>query len=314
MKYTIAERKVPSTDGIHTLYGKIYIPIGMPRATIQILHGISENIDRYDEFMSLLASEGYVVFAHDQLGHGKTLGENDEYGFFAEKDGDKILISDAYAFASELLESYKELKHILIGHSMGSFISRICLRKYPQMADMLVILGTGGPQPLAPLGLAFTEIGGKLKGADYRSEMSQKIFYEMCNMKFRDENLNYSWISRDKEVVEEYENNEQLNIGLSIKALNDLVMLIKECNADEWYEKIRKDLPILIMSGELDPIGNNGKGVFEVFKRLEKEGVVDLSFKLYADCRHELLSELNKEEVMDDILRWINNRVDSEFY
>lgn len=310
MKYTIAKRSVPSTDGIHKLFGKIYIPIGMPRATVQILHGMSENIERYDEFMSFLASNGFVVFGHDQLGHGKTAGSSESYGFFAEKNGDKLMVSDAYAYASELLESYKGLKHILIGHSMGSFVARICSEKYPKMADMIINLGTGGHQPLTPLGLAITDIGGRIKGADYRSEASQRFFYDICNAKFKDEDCNYSWVTRDKEVVEQYVDDEQLNCGLSIKAMNDLVMLSKECNSDEWFNNYRKDLPTLIMSGEMDPVGNNGKGVLEVFKRLEEEGVTDLSFKLYSECRHELLSELNKYDVMDDILRWINNRVE----
>lgn len=309
MNYTVTERTVPSTDGIHTLYGKIYIPIGTPRATVQIVHGMSEHIERYSNFMSFLAENGFVAFAHDHLGHGKTAGSVENLGFIAEENGDKIIVEDVHAFGNELIHEYSGIVHILFGHSMGSFISRIYSEKHPENVDFLILSGTGGPQPLASVGLAITDIGGKLRGAEYKSEAAIKFMLNNYNQNFKDENCDHSWLSRNKESIREYENDEKCNFGFSVKALNDVVMLSTECNSDEWFKNFRKDLPVLIISGELDPVGDNGRGVLEVYKKLEENGVHDLSFKLYSNCRHELLNELNRDEIMGDILRWINNRI-----
>lgn len=309
MRFTVIERYVQSSDGIHNIHGKLYIPLGTPRATVQIVHGLSEYAGHYDEFMSFLAQRGFVVFAHDHLGHGQTADGADELGFIAEKNGDKYLVADAYNFAHELLENYKGLKHILFGHSMGSFVSRICSEIFPNMADLLILEGTGGPQPLAPLGLALSELGGMLRGPEYRSNIPQKLFVGRCNHCFRFEKSDYSWISRNAEYVKEVGEDDYRNFTFSVSGMHDLVMLSTECNSDEWFDNFRKDLPTLIISGEKDPVGDNGKGVYEVFKKLEDRGVEDLSFKLYRDCRHELLNELNKDEVMNDILCWIENRI-----
>lgn len=309
MKFTVIERFVPSSDGIHNIHGELYIPIGTPKATIQIIHGISEYSGLYDEFMKFLAENGFVVFVHDHLGHGKTAAGSNELGFIAEKNGDRFLVDDSYNFAQELLESYKGIKHILFGHSMGSFIARICSEKFPDMSDLLILEGTGGSQPLAPIGLALTELGGILNGPSHRAKIPQKLFVGKCNHSFKVEHSDYSWVSRDTEYTDSVGVDNYRNFTFTISGMYDLVKLSTECNSEEWFENFRKDLPTLIISGEKDPIGNNGKGVFEVFKKLEDGGAGDLSFKLYRDCRHELLNELNKDEVMTDILHWMENRI-----
>ena len=308
MKYTTVEHTAKSTDNIHILHGKIFIPIGTPKATVQIIHGMSEHTEIYEEFMGILAENGYVAFIHDQLGHGKTAGSVEKLGFFAEENGDVILVDDAYNFAAELLDSYKGLKHILFGHSMGSFVARICSEKYPEMADGLIMEGTGGSQKGSQFGLAITDFGSKVKGLDYKSELTQKVFFDIYNYEFKEEKNDYSWITRDKDIIQQHINDEYFNFTFSLKAMNDLVMLSTKCNSDEWFDNYRKDLPTLIISGEKDPVGENGRGVMEIFKNLESRGVGDLSFKLYSECRHELIHELNKEEVFEDILCWIGNR------
>lgn len=309
MRYTTIEHTAKSTDNIHILYGKIYIPIGTPKATVQIIHGMSEHTELYEEFMSMLAENGYVVFIHDQLGHGKTAGSVDKLGFFAEENGDEILVDDAFSFAGELLESYSGIKHILFGHSMGSFVSRICSEKYPEMADLLIMAGSGGSQKGSQLGLAITDLGSKVKGLDYKSELTQKVFFDIYNIEFKEEKNDFSWLTRDAETINRHRNDEYFNFIFSLKAMNDLVTLSTKCNSDEWFDNYRTQLPTLIISGEKDPVGENGRGVMEVFKNLEKHGVGDLTFKLYSECRHELLNELNKSEIMGDILCWIENRI-----
>ncbi len=308
LPYTTLPWEVPGTDGTHTLYGKVYIPVCAPKGTVQIVHGMSEHIGRYDSFMTFLAQHGYVAFAHDQLGHGKTAAGAKNLGFIAPENGAALLVDDINAFGRQLLENYSGIPHILFGHSMGSFASRLCCEKYPQCADMLILMGTGGYQPLAKLGLRVTDLSGRIHGPDYKFDAGLKLLFTLYNRSFRDENSDHSWLSGDKESVELYENDERCSTRFSAKSLGDILELSSACNSDEWFDNFDKSLPTLIVSGELDPVGENGIGVMEVYKRLRDSGVKDITFKLYSDCRHELLNDISRDEVMSDILTWTDNR------
>ncbi len=306
--YATLPWEVPSTDGIHTLCGKVYVPVCAPKGTVQIVHGMSEYIGRYDNFMTFLAQHGFVVFAHDQLGHGKTAAGAKNLGFIAREHGDRLLVDDIHAFGEQLLKNYSGIPHILFGHSMGSFAARLFCEKYPQGADMLILMGTGGYQPLAKLGLRITDLNSKIHGADYKFDAGLKLLFAVFNRSFRDENSDYAWLSGDKESVEIYENDERCISRFSAKALGDILELSSRCNSDEWFDGFDKSLPTLIVSGALDPVGENGKGVMDVYKRLRDSGAKDVTFKLYSDCRHELLNDVSRDEVMSDILTWIENR------
>lgn len=309
MEFTIIDKYAKSSDGTHTLYGKAYIPIGLPKATFQIIHGMSEYMTLYGDFMAFLATRGFVVFGHDQLGHGKTaLGES-EFGFFGEKDGDKTLVDDAAVFSREFIKTYHRIPHFVFGHSMGSFVARIMAEKYTECVDRLILCGTGGPQPLAPIGMAYTDLKGKLHGKNFRSETALNIMLTFYNHSFRDEKDSHAWLSRDKDRITNFNNDTKSNYTFCVQALNDIVKLSTDCNSDEWFEHYRKDLPTLLISGNLDPVGSNGHGVLEVYKRLHNSGVLDISLKLYRGCRHELLNELNRGEVINDIINWSDRRI-----
>ena len=290
------------------LNGIIYVPIGTVKATVQIIHGMCEHIELYDEFMSVLAENGIAAFACDQLGHGRTALEN-ELGFIAAEHGSELLINDAYLFAKEFVGDYSGVPHFIFGHSMGSFTARIVSERYPEICGGLILAGTSGPQPAALLGRAVTDIEGIVRGADHRSESSQKLFYNLYNRRFRGERRDYAWLSHDADVISEHENDELFNFTYSVGAMNDVVRLCLLCNEDEWYDNFRKDCPALIISGEEDPLGGYGKGVLEVFRRLDKTAPGNITFKLYSGARHELLREGCKYGVTADILAWINRYI-----
>ncbi len=311
LRYTTEPVNIKSADGVHTLNGIVYVPIGTVRATVQIIHGMCEHIELYSELMSALAENGYAVFAHDQQGHGKTARGLEELGFFAEEDGDSLLIEDARSFADEFIGSYSGVKHFVFGHSMGSFTARICSEQYPEMADGLILEGTSGPQKAAPLGIAVTDVKSLFQGSDHRSESAQRLFYDIYNMEFRTEKKDYSWLTSDPSVIESHEKDELFNFTFSVKAMNDVVRLCTRCNTDEWFSSYRSDCPALIISGGHDPLGNFGKGVLEVFHRLEAAAPGNITFKLYSSARHELLNESCKSTVISDILTWLN-RIDSK--
>ncbi len=305
MRYTKIPLKIKSSDDIHDLNGIIYVPIGSVKATVQIIHGVCEHIELYDEFMSRLAQNGIVCFAHDQLGHGRTARNFDELGFFASENGVEHLVDDACKFACECISDYNT-KHFIFGHSMGTFTTRICCEKYPQIADGIILAGTSGHQPAAPIGIAVTDIKSMIQGSEHRSESTQRMFFDIYNYVFRAETDDYSWLSTLPEVIESHKNDEYFNFTFSIKAMNDIVRLCNECNSEEWFANFPK-IPSLIISGEHDPLGNFGKGVLEVYKKLKDTS--PSTFKLYRNARHELLHEYCTETVISDIISWINTNI-----
>ncbi len=304
MRFAKVEHKTASADGVHTLNGVIYVPIGTVRATVQIIHGLCEHIGLYDEFMSALAEHGYACFMHDQLGHGNTAANKDELGFYAEENGDRLLIEDARRFALEFLPDYEGVAHYIFGHSMGSFIARLIAGEYPSDTDGIILAGTSGPQRAAPIGLAVTDVKSRIQGGEHRSQSAQRIFYDMYNLHFRKEARDYSWLSTLVDVIDEHERDELFNFTFSIKAMNDVVKLCAECNKDEWFESFRGSCRVLLISGENDPLGGFGKGALEVCRRLNDESRV--SFKLYSGARHELLHEYCTETVIRDVLKWLS--------
>lgn len=309
MIYTSVSHSIKSTDGEHTLNGVIFMPIGTVKATVQIIHGMCEHIELYEPFMSFLAENGYAVFAHDQLGHGAAAGGLDVLGFIAAHSGSELLVKDARKFSAEFLPDFAGVKHFVFGHSMGSFIARICEDQYPEMTDGIILAGTSGVQKAAPLGIAVTDIKSRVQGSEHRSESAQRLFFEYYNHEFRDEKKDYSWLSCDPEVIAAHERDELFNFTYSISAMNDVVRLCTQCSSDVWFDRYRADCPALIISGEHDPLGNFGKGVFEMYKRLSAIPDGDITFKLYRGARHELLNESCKGQVKEDILRWLDGRI-----
>ncbi len=305
MKFAVTKCTIPSCDNVHRLNGVGYIPIGTVKAAVLIIHGLCEHTDLYAEFMSALAKRGAAVFVYDQLGHGHTANGSDELGYFASKDGDRILVRDAYNFAKEFMKDYTDVPHYLFGHSFGSFIARICAADFPGIADGIILAGTSGTQRAASMSAAVTDLGSLLQSGNRRSEYSQRLFYDVFNMEFRSEGRDYAWLSSDPQEVALHEQDELFCFTFTIKAMNDIVRLCLKCTDKTWYERINKHCRILILSGQKDPLGDFGRGVLELKKRLEESGSEDVTLKIYSGARHEILHDVCKNEVYDDVRAWI---------
>ncbi len=303
MNYEIRAMSIPSTDNIHTLNGKIYIPEGDAKGIFQIVHGMTEYIDRYDHLMSFLAENGYAAFGFDNLGHGKTVRDDSELGFIAHKDGWKYLVNDCIAFAEAVKEMYPTLPLILMGHSMGSFISRLAVELNPQLYSKFIICGTSGPNPLSKIGLGFAKLNKLLCGEKHISQTVYNLAFGSYNKKF--EGISeYDWLTKDREIVKKYTLDKFCNFKFTISAMVDLMYLLSNSNRKEWFVNFRKELPTLLISGEDDPVGNYGKGVTEVYNRLKAQNVT-VSLKLYKNCRHEIHNDSCKDEMFADILNFI---------
>lgn len=304
MSFEIKELTVKSTDNIHTLVGRIYIPDGEIKGVLHLVHGMTEHIGRYEPLFSFLAEAGYVAFGYDNLGHGKTAKDDSELGFIANKDGWKYLVNDVEAFALAVKHLYPDKPFYLMGHSMGSFIARLAAVSFNELYEKIIICGTGGKNLLSNIGLIIADIIKSVKGEKYISKFLINMAFGAYNKRF-DGSSKYNWLTKDKTIIEKYANDKFCTFSFTVSAMHDLVKLNSVCNEKKWYKDISKTLPILLISGECDPVGNYGKGVKQVYRDLLKVGA-DANLKLYPDCRHEILNDTCKDEVMADILNFLN--------
>lgn len=299
----IVDKKVLSSDGIHQLAGKVYIPDGDIKGLFQIVHGMTEHIERYHGFMQEVAENGYVVFAYDHLGHGHTAVDRSELGFIAHENGWKHLVDDVNRFAEEVREEFgAELPYFLLGHSMGSFIVRLAAEKF-DMNDKLIIMGTGGPNPAARSGIATVKLIKKIKGERYYSRFIEKLIFGAYNKKFGNDDP-YNWLSTIEQDRIDYANDPLCTFHFTASAMEDLLHLSQECNTKRWFGSCVTKKPILLISGADDPVGNYGKGVKAVHDKLKANGA-DVKFKLYANARHEILNDICAKKVKKDILEFI---------
>ncbi len=304
MAVTVIEKRVLSSDKIHTLAGKVYLPDDTPKGLFQVVHGMTEHIDRYDEFMRTMAEYGYICFGYDHLGHGKTADDDSELGFIASKGGWKLLVSDVVCFAGAMrLEYGKTLPYILMGHSMGSFIVRMASVLYPA-PDKLIIMGTGGPNPATNAGLAVLKVIRAIYGERHISPFVEKLAFGGYNKIFGNDDK-YNWLTKDAEIRKKYASDKFCTFHFTVSALQDLITLNKLCNKRSWFSSINRRMPILLVSGQDDPVGNYGKGVLDVRHRLDRQDA-NVFIRLYEDCRHEILNDTCKNEVTEDILEFVS--------
>lgn len=303
MNYEILDKKVLSSNGKNMLAGKVYLPNGEIKGYFHIVHGMTEYIGRYDKFMRVLAENGYIAFGYDHLGHGYTAKDDSELGFIAEKDGDDLLARDVKVFADAMKKEYGEHPYYLMGHSMGSFVVRMAVEKYIT-PDKLIIMGTGGPMPILVFGLYLSRIIRTIKGPKHISKLIEDLAFGSYNAKYKDENDPNSWLTTDKAVREKYAADKFCTFKFTVSAMHDLVSLTYNANKNEWFKDVAKKMPILLISGEDDVVGDYGKGVRLCEKKLKENGA-DVTVKLYKGYRHEILNDSSFSMTVNDIFRFI---------
>ena len=308
MAITIIDKHIPSTDGIHTLRGKVYLPEGEVRGILQISHGMAEHIGRYADFMTYLAENGFIAAAHDHIGHGMTAENEDELGFFAEKDGWRIVCRDVIAFARSLKEDHPEKPLILMGHSMGSFIARIVAAETKELYSGYIFMGTGGPNPISGAGLALTQTITKLKGPRHISDVVYAAAFGTYNNRTEKDDI-YAWLTTDLDMRKKHNEDPLSTFRFTVSAMHDLIKMQDIVNRAAWYAAIPKDLPILLIAGEEDPVGAYGKGVKTVYGKLSAAGAQKLFLKLYPKMRHEVLNEVARSTVYADLLAFLEENI-----
>ncbi len=297
---------VLSSDQVHKLSGVVFLPEGERKGFFHIVHGMTEHIGRYEKFMRDMAANGYVCFGYDNLGHGNTANDDSELGYIAKKDGWELLIKDVKTYSDAVFAEYVrgELPYILMGHSMGSFIVRLAAAKCVK-PDKLVIMGTGGSNPAADAGLAVIAATKAIFGEKHFSKLVDNLAFGSYNKRFGGGSKDdpKPWLTNDAEVRKQYYSDKYCSFNFTVSAMGDLIKLTKYSNSDDWYESIPADLPVLLVAGEDDPVGNYGKGVLEVCDKLKKAGV-SAECVLYKGARHEILNDFTYEDVKSDILKF----------
>ncbi|HFL2404068.1 TPA: lysophospholipase [Clostridioides difficile] len=284
--------------------------IKKPKAVIQIAHGMAETAQRYETFTKVLTKNGYIVYINDHRGHGKTAKIIENVGHLAEKEGFRCLVEDMYTLTNIIKKENEDLPIYLFGHSMGSFASQRYIMDYSNNLSGLILCGSNGKQGII-LNLAHLIINHEIKkyGRRFKSNKINNLIFGGEIIR-RNEKTKFDWLSRDKEQVEKYINDPFCGVVCSCGFFYDLVQGLKEIEDKENLKKVPLDIPIYIISGDKDPIGKNGKGVLRLRDRYIKLGVKDVTCKLYKDGRHELLNEINREEVFEDIICWLNNKIE----
>lgn len=274
-----------------------------PKGIVLIIHGMGEYIERYNEFAAFLLENNFAVFGHDHRGHGESIDEG--FGFFKEKDGWNRVIKDIKNVYDHIISKYPKLPMFILGHSMGSFMTRAFIHRYKDLKITGVLIsGTGNPskwQTIAIHHLArlITRINGPYKESQFLHNISMGDF----NDSFRDKNVK-SWLTSDREKYEEFRAYEHYGKPMTASFYRDFFKGVYEVMEEDAYNV---NFPLYIFSGSEDPVGSFGADHYEVIEKYSNYTQVDE--KLYKGYRHEMLNEINRIEVYNNILNWITQQI-----
>lgn len=296
-----------SSDGVNHVHALEWLPeSGEARAVVQIVHGVAEYAARYDRFADWLTEQGFCVVANDHLGHGLTAASDAELGFTAPKDGWELMVKDVERLREQTAAAYAGKPYFLLGHSMGSFLARTYLIRFPGRVTGCILSGTGQNSPFQlTVGEIICRKELKRLGDHGRSPRIQKMSFGSYNKYIKPQRTEYDWISRDNAVVDAYCADPRCGFPATVTLFGDMLYGLHLIADAGELKKMDLSTPLLLVSGAMDPVGSYGKGVRTVEKYLRDAGCADVTVKLYPDDRHEILNELNRLDVYADLLAWM---------
>ena len=301
-----------SSDGKTQLHACLWIPDEKIkfRGVLQIAHGVAEHIGRYDDFARYLNQQGIVVAGHDHLGHGQSLPEGGTPVYFGEENGWTHAVDDIHGLHEILAKRFKRLPHLIMGHSMGSFLTRTYLIRYPGEKKVAIIMGTGW-QP------GYMLTGGSLiakrfyykNGGSSTSDFVTALAFGGYNRAFAPNRTAFDWISVSQANVDAYLSDplcgENPSMGLFREMLSGIAFITRPGN----IRKMNANTPVYFLSGSMDPVGEFGRGVRRACRSFQKAGMREVSMKLYPGLRHEILNEACREAVYADVCRWLERHI-----
>lgn len=311
MAQQVNEGTFPSANGEYRIHYKISRDDSTkPFAILQLAHGMVEHIGCYQDFINALTAKGYIVAANDHVGHGKSINKEEDLGYFAEKDGDEVMLSDMHTLYEHVHEAFPALPYFLLGHSMGSFLAKLYVTRYPDELRGVIFCGTANYPAL------FGACGGLVKAVFRCSPLKRKwntayrIGLKLMNRPFRKEaELGNEFLSRRRENLLDHLEDPLCGYAYSYAGYRDLAVLVTKISGEKWASKVPPALPVLLISGEKDSVGKNGRAVYQTVQLLRANGSHPEAI-IYPNDRHEILNEDDRETVFGDIDEWIRKTLE----
>ena len=306
----VSEFYIPSSDGRTLIHVNQWTPGGRTiTGVVQIAHGVAEYGGRYAPFARYLCSHGYVVVANDHLGHGRSVIEGCPMVYLGDEDGWRHVVDDMEALRRQVSRVFPDKPYFLFGHSMGSFLSRTHLICYPGVLDGCILCGTGHQSPVLIAGgklIADREI--RRLGRKAFSVKADKLAFGAYNQHFQPARTRFDWISANEANVDAYIADPLCGGDTTLGLFRDMLDGLSIITKQSQMNKMDKELPVLFISGDQDPVGDMGKGVEKAYRCFRKAGLRDVSMKLYHGLRHEILNETGRQYVYRDVLDWLEAR------
>ena len=296
-----------SANGSTPIHVREWVPDCDINAVVQISHGICEYAGRYAPFARYLASKGFVVVANDHLGHGQSVLSEEDLGYFGPLGSWETVVGDIEQLRRLTAEKWPESPYFLLGHSMGSFLARTWLIRHPEVEPAGVILsGTGQPAaPVLAAGRMLCDADVLKNGPRHRSWDYYGMAFGSYNTKIAPRRSPYDWLTRDEAVVDAYAADPLCTFTPTSSLFREMLSGLATVGSAREISRMSKDIPIILMSGDADPVGGWGVQVAKVYSLLVRAGCRDVAYKFYPGARHEILNETNKAEVYKDILDWL---------
>lgn len=283
-----------------------------PKGIIHIFHGMAEHSGRYGEIARYLNSNGFIVYASDHRGHGKTVGDTEEIGYVGE-DGFNRIIEDQQIINEMIKNKYVDIPIFVFGHSFGSFVAQEYLIRYGREINGVILSGSALMKGIdIRAGSMIARIQRMIYGEQKKSNLIDKLSFGNYNKRINDTSSKFGWLSSDIDKVREYEEDPLCGTVFTTGFFFYLFNGVSSLYRKDRLESIPKNIPILILSGKNDPVGKYGKSVQKLYNLYRSLGVEDLNIKLYESGRHEMINEVNKDQVFEDILLWLSYHIYSK--
>lgn len=284
---------------------------GQPlKGIVQIAHGMAEHAQRYARFAQTLVEAGFGVYANDHRGHGQTAGSLENIGYLADEAGWEKTVADMHRLSAIVREKHPTPPLFLLGHSFGSMLSRDYICQYGEELQGVLLGGTAGdPGIMGSLGRLITKMEIMRIGKKGRSPLLRQLVFGHYNRKFKPNRTEFDWLSSDPVEVDKHQADPYCGTIFSAGFFQEMLWGLQQIHRQENLQKISKHLPIYLFSGALDPVGNYTKGLLEVYHALREVGIEEVRYKIYPKGRHEMLNEINREEVFQDIIRWLKEHL-----
>ena len=300
----------PSSSGLCQIHARQWLPEEEPYVGIvQLVHGIAEHIGRYDAFARFLNSHGYIVVGNDHLGHGLSVASEEYRGYFADRDGWMHVSNDTRTLQIMTARRFPNLPYFLFGHSMGSFLTRTYLIRFPGTLDGAVICGTGQMRlAVIRAGQAAAQVEKLRLGAKGKSWLISQLCFGSYNNQFKPARTAYDWLSINEENVDAYMADPLCGFDITVGLFLDLLDGLTLIEDPKQLAHMQKEMPVFFIAGGLDPVGESGKGVRRAYLSFKESGMKDVDIRIYPGLRHEILNEVGCEMVYDDVLLWLERQ------